>query len=96
MVDATVAFILVSSAAALRAIPPQPQIPMIPILVFYILHRLPVQAIHWNYFRPALLLPDVKPFIRCGSMPVLNTCRNIDAVTWLHFYSLPKLYSSSF
>ena len=29
---ATVAFILVSSAAALRAIPPQPQIPMIPIL----------------------------------------------------------------
>ena len=32
MVDATVAFILVSSAAALRAIPPQPQIPMIPIL----------------------------------------------------------------
>ena len=60
MVDATVAFILVSSASALRAIPPQPQIPMIPILVFYILHHLPVQAIHWNYFRPALQLPDVK------------------------------------
>jgi len=60
MVDATVAFILVSSAAALRTIPPQPQIPMIPILVFYILHHLPVQAIHSNYFRPALLLPDVK------------------------------------
>ena len=32
MVEATVAFILVSNAAALRAIPPQPQIPMIPIL----------------------------------------------------------------
>ena len=28
-----------------------------------------------------------KPFIRCGSMPVFNTCRNINAVTWLHFYS---------
>ena len=32
MVDATVAFILVSNAVALRAIPPHPQIPMIPIL----------------------------------------------------------------
>ena len=30
----------------------------LPILVFYILHHLPVQAIHWNYFRPAPLLQD--------------------------------------
>ena len=28
-----------------------------------------------------------KPFIRCSTMPVFNTCRNINAVTWLHFYS---------
>ena len=74
IVDATVAFILVSSVAALRAIPPQPQIPMIPILVFYFLHHLPVQAIHWNYFRPALLLPNVKtihPELRHASVSLL-------------------------
>ena len=29
-----------------------------------------------------------KPCIRCSTMPVFNTCRNIDAVTWLHFYSV--------
>ena len=46
----------------------------LPILVFYILHHLPVQAIHWNYFRPALLLPDVKtihPVLRHASVSLL-------------------------
>ncbi len=46
----------------------------LPILVFYILHHLPVQAIHWNYFRPELLLPDVKtihPVRRHASVSLL-------------------------
>ena len=29
-----------------------------------------------------------KPFIRCGAMPVFHFCRDIDAVTRLHFYSV--------
>ena len=29
-----------------------------------------------------------KPFIRCGAMPVFHFCRNIDAIAWLHFYSI--------
>ena len=29
-----------------------------------------------------------KPFIWCCTMPVLHFCRNINAVAWLHFYSI--------
>ena len=33
-----------------------------------------------------------KPFIWCCTMPMLHFCRNIDAVTWLHFYSFFTLF----